>query len=163
MDVDMLLVAVGIFALRVIGNMITTIRLIFIVHGQKFMTALLGFIEALIFAVALGSVVTNLDNIVNLMAYALGYAVGGYLGMMVEQRLIQRFISVQALSMHHAHAIALAIRKAGYAATESWGEGVQGHHGTVTAVVGHHQVFNFVCSWRLLFSTTVLQSQQWPR
>ncbi len=140
MDGDVLLVAGGIFVLRVIGNMITTIRLIVIVRGQKFATAVLGFTEALIFAVALGSVVANLDNILNLMAYSLGYAVGGYLGMMVENRLIQRFISVQALSMQYAHEIAVAIRDAGYGATETWGEGAKGHHGVVTAVVGHHQV-----------------------
>jgi uncharacterized protein YebE (UPF0316 family) len=140
MDFDVLLVAGGIFALRVIGNMLTTIRLIVIVRGNKLATATLGFIEATVFAVALGSVVTNLDNILNLLAYALGYSVGAYLGMYVEQRLIQRFISVQAFSMRKAHAIAVAIRDAGFGATESWGEGAEGHHGVVTAVVGHHQV-----------------------
>ncbi|MBN1565417.1 MAG: DUF2179 domain-containing protein [Anaerolineae bacterium] len=144
MAFDVILAAVGIFVLRVFGNMITTIRLIVIVRGQKLSATILGFLEALIFAVALGSVVTNLDNIVNLMAYSSGYAVGGYLGMVIENRLIQRFISVQALSMRYAHDIAVAIRKAGYGATESWGEGAEGHHGVVTAVVGHHQVSEII-------------------
>lgn len=144
MQMEVILVAAGIFILRVIGNMVTTVRLVMIVRGQKLFSAALAIVESLIFAVALGSVVSNLDNVWNLAAYSLGYATGGYLGMVVEQRLVQRFISVQVVSMRHAHQIALAIRDAGHGATESWGEGAHGHHGMITAVVIHQEVQNVI-------------------
>ena len=140
MSVEVILAAGGIFLLRLVGNMITTVRLVLIVRGQRLISTLLSAIEALIFAVALGSVVSNLDNLWNLTAYCLGFAVGGYLGLTLEQHLIQRFVSVQAFSPRHAHEIAVAIRSAGYGATESWGQGADSQVGTVTAVVGHQQV-----------------------
>ena len=140
MDSQVLLTAGGIFVLRVFGNMITTIRLVLIVRGQKLSSTLLAVLEALIFAVALGSVVSNLDNLWNLTAYCVGYAVGGYLGMDLEQRMIQRFVSIHVISPHKAHEIAVAVRAAGYGATESGGQGAEGHVGWVTAVVGHQQV-----------------------
>ncbi len=134
----------AIFALRVIGNMMTTIRTVMIVRSQKFWSSVIGLFEALIFALALGSVVTNLNNIWNLAAYCIGYAVGGYLGLELEYRLVQRYVSVQVISPQFAHPIAQAIRQAGYGATESWGRGVEGQVGTVTAVVGHQQVSEVV-------------------
>ena len=140
MDFEVLLTATGIFVLRVVGNMFTTVRLVMIVRGRKLLSSALGVMESLIFAVALGSVVSNLDNVWNLAAYSLGFAVGGYLGMLLESRWVQRFISIQAVSMRRAHDIAVAIREAGFGATESWGEGADGHHGMVTIVVGHQHI-----------------------
>jgi uncharacterized protein YebE (UPF0316 family) len=140
MDWNVLLTAGGIFLLRVVGNMSTTVRLVMIVRGQKVISAFLAVFESLIFALTLGSVVTDLDNVWNLMAYSVGFAVGGTLGLMLEQRLIQRYVSLQVVSAEEAHPIAEAIRAAGYGATEGWGQGADGQRGTVTAVIGHHQV-----------------------
>ncbi len=140
MNANVLITAGGIFVLRVIGNMMTTVRLVLTVRGQKLSSSLLAMIEALIFAVVLGSVVSNLDNIWNLAAYSVGFAVGGYLGLMLEHRLIQRFVSVQIISSKLAHDIAVAVREAGYGATETFGQGAEGRVGSVTAVVGHQEV-----------------------
>ena len=106
MDVELLLTAGGIFALRVVGNIFTTIRLVVIVRGQKMLGAVMAVCESLIFAVALGTVVTNLDNVVNLGAYSVGYAVGGYLGVVLEQRMIQRYVAVLVISPKRSHSIA---------------------------------------------------------
>jgi uncharacterized protein YebE (UPF0316 family) len=139
-SLEVLTVAGGIFLLRVIGNMLTTLRTVMLVRGQKIQSSILAIFESLVFAVALGSVVSNLGNIANLTAYVMGYAIGGYLGLVVEGRLIQKFVAVQVISPRHAHDIAQAIREVGYGATESWGMGGGGQVGSVTAVVGHHQV-----------------------
>lgn len=144
MDVEALWVAGGIFVLRVVGNMFTTLRLVTIVRGKKFMSSFLAIFETLIFAVALGAVVQNLGEILNLAAYSLGYAVGGYLGLTLEQRLVQRFVAVRVISPLNAHPIAVAVREAGYGATETWGRGAEGQVGEVTVVLGHRQVPDLV-------------------
>lgn len=144
MDLEVLMMAGGIFVLRVIGNMVTTLRTVMLVRGQKIGSSALAILESLIFAVALGSVVSNLGNIANLTAYVTGYAIGGYLGLVVEERMIQKFVAIQVVSPRHAHDIAQAIRDAGFGATESWGMGGGGQVGSVTAVVGHHQVKDVV-------------------
>lgn len=137
---DSLLLAGGIFVLRIVGNMITTVRLVTIVRGQKIVSTWLGVIEALVFALALGTVVSNLNNIPNLTAYCLGYGIGGYLGMVLEDQLVQKFVAVQVISPAQAHDVAVAIREAGFGATEGWGMGAEGQVGSVTAVVVHHDV-----------------------
>jgi len=143
-DTDVLIGAGAIFVLRVVGNMLTTVRLVLMVRGQKLSSSLLSILETLIFAVAFGKVVSNLNDIWNLAAYSVGFAVGGYLGLSLEQRLIQRFVRVHIISPTQAHAIAVAIREAGYGATETWGQGAQGLVGSVTAVVGHQEVSDLV-------------------
>jgi uncharacterized protein YebE (UPF0316 family) len=144
MDVEVLAGAGGIFLLRVIGNMLTTLRMVTIVRGQRIISSLIAVFEALIFALALGTVVTNLGNVWNLTAYCVGYAVGGYLGLTLEQRFVHRFVSVNIISPQQAHAIAMAIRDAGFGATEGWGQGAEGWVGSVTAVVGHREVNSVV-------------------
>jgi uncharacterized protein YebE (UPF0316 family) len=140
MDWNVVLGAAGIFGLRVVGNMITTFRLVLVVRGQRIPSTVLSAFEALIFAVALGSVVTNLNNPWNLAAYCVGFAVGGYLGMLLENRMVQRFVLVQVISPQMGHEIAVAIREAGYGATEGIGQGAQGPVGSVSVAVGHHHV-----------------------
>ncbi|NLE52204.1 MAG: DUF2179 domain-containing protein [Chloroflexi bacterium] len=144
MELEALAVAGGIFALRVIGNIITTMRLVLIVRGEKLWSSVIGTIEALIFALALGGVVSSLDNLWNLAAYSVGYGVGGYLGLVLEQRLVTRFVSVNIISQHHGHDIAVAVREAGYGATEGSGKGGAGEVGSVTVVVRHRQVNDVV-------------------
>ena len=140
MSLEVLTLAVGIFVLRVVGNMLTTLRTVMLVRGQKIRSSILAIFESLVFAVAIGSVVSNLGNIANLTAYVMGYAIGGYLGLVVEDRLIQKYVAVHVISPHSAHEIAQAIRDAGYGATENWGMGASGEVGSVTSVVVHMQV-----------------------
>lgn len=144
MEMELLARAGGIFLLRVLGNMVITLRLVMLMRGSRLIVMLLAALESLIFAVALGSVVSDLKNLVNLLAYCTGFAVGAYLGMELEQRLIQRFVAVQVISPARSHAIAAAIRAAGFGATESWGQGAQGEVGTVRVVVGHQEVRDVV-------------------
>lgn len=140
MDFEALAFAVAIFGLRVIGNMITTVRLVMLVRGQRLITTLLAALESLIFALALGSVVSNLGNVLNLAAYSGGYAIGGYLGMELEHRLVKRYIAIRVISPLLSHEIAEAVRAAGYGATESFGQGAEGRVGSITIVVVHLEV-----------------------
>lgn len=140
MDWELIATAAGIFGLRVVGNMLTTLRLVLILRARRLLSAILAIFESLIFAVALGSVVQNLNNGWNLAAYSLGFAVGGYLGMALESRLILRYVAINVISPHRAHDIAEAVRDAGFGATESWGQGATGEVGSVQIVVVHREV-----------------------
>ena len=140
MDLDALALAGSIFILRVVGNMIITVRLVMLLRGRRLITAVLAALESLIFALALGSVVQNLDNILNLTAYCIGFAVGGYLGIELERRLVKRYVAVRVISPQNAHTIAEAVRESGFGATESWGQGATGLVGSVTIVIEHKEM-----------------------
>ena len=55
-----------------------------------------------------------------------------------------RFVSVRIISQKFAHDIAVAVREAGYGATEGSGKGGAGEVGSVTVVVRHRQVNDVV-------------------
>lgn len=128
-------VAIGIFGMRVLGNAITTSRLILLHRDRKFIVAILGFFESLIFALALGVVVQNLDSILNLVAYAGGFSAGGAVGSWLEHKLMLGYVSIHIISPEKGHEIAEAVRDAGFGATEITGHGVKGDVVIIETVV----------------------------
>lgn len=76
-----------IFLSRVVDVSIGTIRIIFISRGWKLISAGLGFIEVLIWVVAIGQIMQNLDNTWAYFAYAIGFSCGTYVGMLIEEKI----------------------------------------------------------------------------
>ncbi len=121
-----ILLALGIFAMRVLGNAITTSRLILLHREKKLIVAVLGFFESLVFVLALGAVVQHLDSILNLVAYAGGFSAGGAVGGWLEHKLMLGYVSIHIVSPEKGHQIAEAVRAAGFGATEIVGHGAGG-------------------------------------
>lgn len=126
LTLEALLFALLLFALRVLNYAVSTVRLVFIARGRRFLSSVLAFLEALIFALVIANVVNDLQNVVNLIAYCLGASVGNYVGMVLEARLFKTFNTVQVISPQHGEAIAKALRDNGFAVTETVGRGRDG-------------------------------------
>ncbi len=134
-----------IFVLRVIGVTLATVRVLIMMRGKKLVSASIGFFEVLVYALAIGPVVNNLSNVWNLVGYSLGFAVGTLVGMWLEERLALGYASVRIVSKYKGHAVASAIRDAGYGATIEWGQGRTGAVGLVVATVRRKEV-DAVCN-----------------
>lgn len=132
---ETLIGALIIFGLRVLNNSISTIRLITLARQQRFLTAFLGFFEALTFAVTVAGVVTNLSNVLNMFAYCFGFAVGGFVGMSLERWLITSYSIVNVFSAVRGHEVAMALREKGFGVTETVGEGLSGQVTMLRSVV----------------------------
>jgi len=132
--------ALLIFFLRILGNAITTMRLVFLNRDQSLTVAVLGFFESLTFAVALGFVVTNLDSLLNLLMYCLGYAVGSHVGFWLERRLTLKYVVLNIISREGHEDVANAIREAGFGATTIMGHGAEGQVYVVESVVERHNL-----------------------
>lgn len=137
---EVLSVALIIFGLRVVGSAITTVRTLLVMRGQRWVSAALGFVEAMIFALTIGAVVQNLSNIWNLLAYCLGFAAGQFVGMSLEDRMALGYASIRIVSRARSRALANAIRQAGFGATEDHGEGRQGTVGIITVTVRRKEI-----------------------
>ncbi len=120
------LFALLIFVLRVGDMALDTIRVLFVVRGKKLLVWILGFFQSLIFVVAISSVLSELDNILNVIGYATGFATGNLVGMLIEQRLAIGHVLVTIISSHLGTSIAERLRAAGYAVTEISGRGKNG-------------------------------------
>ncbi|HET89339.1 MAG TPA: DUF2179 domain-containing protein [Chloroflexi bacterium] len=118
-----------------------TCRAGFLPAGQVWKPALLtNFFTALVYVVAIGRVVSNLDNLWNVLAYCSGVAVGTLVGMAWEQRMALGFAEVRFISAQKSDALADALRQAGFGVTEFYGHGRERAVGIVEAFVPRKNV-----------------------
>jgi uncharacterized protein YebE (UPF0316 family) len=120
------LTALGIFLLRVGDMTFDTVRVLFVVRGRRQIAWVLGFMQSLIFVIAITSVLANIDNFLTILGYAAGFATGNVIGMIIEERLAVGHIQVTIISSHRGAVIAQQLRQAGYAVTEIPARGKDG-------------------------------------
>jgi uncharacterized protein YebE (UPF0316 family) len=112
------LAALGIFAARTVNIAIDTLRFMFSLRGKRWLSWILGFIQSVIYLVVISSVLTNLDNPLNVIGYAAGFATGNVLGISIEKRLAIGFMHFNIISMNRSTEIADRLRQEGYGVTE---------------------------------------------
>lgn len=56
-------------------------------QGKKGLAPLLGFFESLIWLLAIGQIFQHIDNPVSYISYAMGYAFGTYVGIILEEKM----------------------------------------------------------------------------
>lgn len=95
-------------------------------RGRKRIAAVLGAVNAVISVVALGQVVTNLDRPANVAGYALGVAVGVYLGVAVDGRLAGDPVEHRVVLPGDGWAAAEELRTRGWPVTVQPAHGLDG-------------------------------------
>jgi len=137
---DILLGALLIFVLRVVGISVSTLATTLTVRGRRVPAIIAGSAGTLIYVLAIGPVVTNLGNVWNLIAYVIGFAIGTWVGMTIEQRMALGYAEVRIISPEHCDAVATALREAGYGATQLLGQGQDSPVGIVEIIVPRKNV-----------------------
>ncbi|MCF6277671.1 MAG: DUF5698 domain-containing protein [Anaerolineales bacterium] len=118
--------ALIIFTLRVIDMTLGTLRFLVGMRGSKWFAWILGFFQAIIFVLAITSVLSSLDNILNIVSYAAGFATGGVLGVWLEERMAIGYVRVQVVSSLRGAELAERLRADGFAVTEIAARGKDG-------------------------------------
>jgi uncharacterized protein YebE (UPF0316 family) len=118
--------ALLIFGLRVSDMTLDTLRVLFVMRGRRSIAWVLGFFQSLIFVIAITSVLSNLDNPLNIIGYAAGFATGNVVGMTIEERLAVGYTHLRIISSHLGAAITEKLRSSGYAVTEISARGKDG-------------------------------------
>jgi uncharacterized protein YebE (UPF0316 family) len=77
---------------RMVDVTLGTIRIIFVSRGSRLAAPILGFFEVFIWIVAISQIMQNLNNPLCYVAYALGFALGNYFGIMAEEKLAIGFL-----------------------------------------------------------------------
>ena len=121
--------ALLIFALRVVNMSLDTIRVMMVVRGRKGWAWVMGFIQTVIMIYVLSVVIQEVDNLLNIVAYAGGFATGNVVGMWLEDKMAMGHTHLRIISPTSGLAIAEKLREEGYAVTEVSG---RGRDGTVT-------------------------------
>ncbi len=108
------LLVFAVFLARVLDVSLGTLRTIFVFRGHKYIAALFGFVEILIWIVAVSQVIQNLDSWYLAVAYAGGFAVGNIVGVSLEHKLAIGSELVRAVSLDKSVELARRLRTEGY-------------------------------------------------
>ena len=129
-----------IFVLRVSDMTMDTLRVLFVMRGKKKIAWVLGFCQSAIYVFAIGKVLTQLNNPLNIIGYAAGFATGNVIGMIIEERIAMGHILVNIISPRLGSAIVTHLRQNGYAVTEIAGRGKDGMVSMINCSVLRKQV-----------------------
>ena len=111
------LLPVLIFLARVCDVSLGTLRIIFVSKGKKYIAPFLGFFEVLIWITAVSRIMQNLDNYLNYIAYAAGFATGNYVGMIIEERLAMGIQMLRVFASGKGQDLVKSLNSNGYGAT----------------------------------------------
>ena len=80
-------IPIFIFLARILDVSLGTLRIMFVSKGLRGKATVLGFIEVLIWIIIVAQIFQNLDNWLNYIAYAGGFATGTFIGMYIEEHM----------------------------------------------------------------------------
>jgi uncharacterized protein YebE (UPF0316 family) len=84
---DWIILPLLIFLCRLTDVTLATLRTIFVSKGLKKIVPFLGFIEVMIWLIAMRQVFSHLNNIACFLAWAGGFSMGTFCGMLIEERI----------------------------------------------------------------------------
>lgn len=115
-----------IFFARICDVSLGTIRVIFISKGFMYIAPVIGFFEVIIWLLAIGQVMNNINNAACYIAYGAGFAAGTFIGMKVEERLSLGTVILRVITPREAVDLVTALRNGGFGVTSMDAEGSSG-------------------------------------
>ncbi|HZK57908.1 MAG TPA: DUF2179 domain-containing protein [Clostridia bacterium] len=115
-----------IFLARLTDVSLATIRMIMVIRGKRIIAACIGFVEATIYILAVGKVLSAVKNPLNIFAYALGFATGNYVGIFLEEKMALGSIIAQVISENDVERLIEKLRDNGFGVTVVEGCGREG-------------------------------------
>ncbi|MDA3903059.1 MAG: DUF2179 domain-containing protein [Desulfuromusa sp.] len=133
-----------VFLARVLDVSIGTLRIIFVAKGLKRLAALLGFFESLIWLVAVVQVMQNLNSWQTYIAFALGFAAGNYVGVMLEERIALGNLMIRIITKQEADGLVRVLWESGYGVTSVDAQGESGPVKVIFSVVKRKKLAQFI-------------------
>lgn len=105
---------------------LNTVRIMMTMKGYRVYASLLSMLDTFIYIVGLGIVMDNLDNPVNIVVYAVGFGIGIYVGILIEDQLALGYSVVQVIIPDTSLTLVELLRERGFGITVSEGRGRDG-------------------------------------
>jgi uncharacterized protein YebE (UPF0316 family) len=130
-----ILLPLFIFLARIVDVSLGTLRIIFVTKGMRHIAPLVGFVEVLIWIIAISRIMQNLDNWLCYIAYAAGFASGNFMGMIIEEKLAIGHEMVRVITRKDATNLINELRENGYGVTSVKAEGIDGEVAVIYLIV----------------------------
>ena len=101
--------------------------MILTLKGYRYFAAGVSMVEVVIYIVGLGLVLDNLNEIQNIIAYALGYGIGVIIGTKIEEKMALGYITVNVITANIDHEMPRLLRDKGYGVTNWAAHGLDGN------------------------------------
>lgn len=138
------LTMIFIFFARILDVSIGTLRIILISRGYRYFAPLLGFMEILIWLIAISTALKNLNTVYSYLIYAGGFAVGNYVGMLLEAKISLGYQSIRVITSKEVSALPLQLREEGFGITSVEGMGLRGSVYILYSVIPKRDVKKFL-------------------
>jgi len=133
-----------IFIARVCDVSLSTLRIMFVLNGKTTIAPILGFFEALIWLLAIGQIIQNIDNPVSYIAYAAGFAAGTYVGMVFEEKLAVGRVLVRVITSSPMPELIDFMKENNYRFTNVEAEGRYGKVNLLYTVIKREMLHEYV-------------------
>lgn len=98
LDIQQVVLCLTVCLAKILEISIQSIKTVCMVKGQKLVAACLAFTECLVWGLVISSIITSLSgNMFLLFSYCLGYAMGLYLGSVIENKIALGTSNVQII------------------------------------------------------------------
>jgi len=131
-----------IFFARICDVTIGTMRIIFVSKGHRNIAPFLGFFEVFIWILAIGQIMSHLNNFRCYIAYAAGFATGNYIGMLVEEKLAMGTLIIRIITPKDATELLDNLHNLGFGATSIDATGRDGKVNIIYTIVNRKQLKN---------------------
>ena len=115
-----------IFLARVFDVTLGTLRIIFTSRGMRNLAPVLGFVETFVWIIAVSSLVKHAQNVAAYVGYAGGFAMGTFVGMLIENKLAMGTLTIRAIIRRDPKELIETLHNAGFGVTAVDGRGSTG-------------------------------------
>ncbi len=136
------MIVIIILVINIIYVSFSTIRMILTLKGRRYLAALVSMFEVVIYILGLSIVLDNLNGIQNIIAYAVGFALGIVIGSEIEERLALGYITVHVISTDPTLNFSEKLRENGYGVTSWTSSGMGGDRVTMQILTPRKQEVN---------------------
>ncbi len=133
-----------IFLARIVDVTLGTLRIIFISKGKKYIAPFLGFIEIIIWLLAITRIFENLNNWTCYLGFAAGFATGSYIGIVVEEKIALGVELIRIITSKDATGLIMTLKEQGYGVTYITANGSQGEVGIIYSVIKRSDLARFI-------------------
>jgi uncharacterized protein YebE (UPF0316 family) len=119
---------------------LSTVRTIFVARGWKTLAPFLGFFEVSIWLFAIAQVMQNLTSPGCFIAFAGGFSLGNFLGVLIEQKLALGNVVVHVTTREDASDLMGRLKQSGYGVTALEAKGVTGPVQVIFTVIKRKQL-----------------------
>jgi len=115
-----------IFSTRICDVTLDTLRIIYVSRGLKILAAAIGFFEVLIWLFAITQIFKNLTNPIYYVAYAGGFAMGNFIGILIEERMAIGTVFIRIITHQDTAELIELLKRDSYGVTQVDAHGAQG-------------------------------------